>query len=162
MTELRQRLETFLHNVDLQIDDLQRVQAGKRIEVFFDTAHVVSAVLGLHDFYHGENFRHGKFNSPTALVTSLAASHWLGEIRLLPPHQAEFLRKWQFDFGVGSTRKPEVLVGKFLRDVGYGDNGWVIQKPLDRLTEEQIRALIMKYAGSAPTFFKALQSIVPW
>jgi len=163
MSNLREKLEAFLYDLDLQIDDIEKIGAGKQIQVFFDTAHLVSAVLGLHDFYNQlGRFKRGKFDNPTALVTSLAASNWLGEIRLLPPHQAEFLRRWKLDFGVDSSKRPEILAKKFLRDVGYTDSNWTMRKSLNELSDDQIRRMIMNQVASAPTFFKAVQNIVPW
>lgn len=163
MSNLREKLEAFLYNLDLQIDDIEKIGAGKQIQVFFDTAHLVSAVLGLHDFYNQlGRFSRKKFNSHAALVTCLAASNWLGEIRLLPPHQAEFLRKWKLDFGVDSSKRPEILAKQFLRDVGYTDSTWTMTRSLRELSNEEIRRMIINQAASAQTFFKAVQSIVPW
>src|SRR2546422_636950 len=156
MDNLREKLETFLYNLNLQIDDLERLQAGQHIQVFFDTGHLVSAIIGLHDFYtQASGFRRSKFESPTALVTSLAAANWLGEIHLLPPHQAEFWRKWKLGFDVDSTKRPEVLAKRFLRDVGYTDNNWTTKRSVALLSDQQIRRMIIKNAASAPTFFKA-------
>src|ERR687889_585064 len=93
--DLTKHLTSIRRNLDLQLEDLALLKNEKiKIEFYFDNADMHDAVLGARAFYPpftSENFDIEKFNDKRTLVRSLASSGWLGKIRLLPPHQTEFL-----------------------------------------------------------------------
>ncbi len=138
------RLDWFLRNLDLLLDTVEQERAGKTVRIYFDTAHAVSAILGLQDFYGGHEgkFNRWVFEQPHTLVSCLAASEWLGEIRLLPSHQAEFLAKLELDFGVGVPRDPKGMAKSFLRDVGLPAD--LVMRPLNRMSNDEILELVRR------------------
>ncbi len=152
----------FKNNLDLQLEDLDLESTGTSIELYFDTSDVFRAVLGLEAFYTlGEGLDFAKFNDKRALVHSLLASGWLGEYRLLPPHETEFLTHVNLHFGVGIDMDPEGRARKFLEELNLATKH---SKGLgfDDLSNDQSYDSIKKQAGLAETMFKAVQCIIPW
>lgn len=161
--DIDQRLKWFLYNLDLQLDDIEVENKEKALELYFDTADLRSAVLGLHDFYRpdSDDFNRTKFNKPERLVHCLAVSNWLGSIHLLPPHQKEFLTLLKIEFGVTIERDPVGVARRFLRHAGFTGADERIS-PISELSQSEVKNLVTRQAGSAHAFFKAVQCIVPW
>lgn len=161
--DIGQKLEWFLYNLDLQLDDIELENKNKEAELYFDTADLRSAVLGLHDFYRpdSDDFNRAKFNRPERLVHCLATSNWLGQIHLLPPHQAEFLALLKVEFGVSFEIDPVGVARKFLRHTGFTDSEDQIIS-VSELSQEEVVKLVKKQAGTAHNFFKAIHCMAPW
>ena len=161
--DIGKRLKWFLYNLDLQLDDIDLENKGKETELYFDTADLRAAILGLHDFYRpdSDEFNRNKFNKPERLVHCLAVSNWLGPIHLLPPHQKEFLTLLKIEFGVTIERDPVGVARKFLHHAGFADAHERLS-PISELSQDEIKKLVTRQAGSAHDFFKAVQCIVPW
>src|SRR5947209_6850682 len=104
-SELTSQLEAIKKNLGLQLEDIALLKKEKIVtEFFFDNADIHDAVLGSRAFYPPfthEGFDVAKFTDKRTLVRSLASSGWLGKIRLLPPHQTEFLGQLNLYFGIG-------------------------------------------------------------
>jgi hypothetical protein len=161
--DIGRRLKWFLYNLDLQLDDIALENKNKETELYFDTADLRAAILGLHDFYRpdSDEFNRNKFNKPERLVHCLAVSNWLGSIHLLPPHQKEFLTLLKIEFGVTIERDPVGVAKRFLHHAGFADAHERIS-PISELSQAEIKKLVTRQAGSAHDFFKAVQCIVPW
>src|SRR5438105_8098422 len=114
---LRSELERFLQVLEFQLDD--SLLAGRHAHpiMYWDTAHVRHAVLGMAAFYnvHSE-FQRDIFNDQGSLVVSLAAAGWLGPMHMLQPHQAEFLNLVSLEFELYGRMDPPGGMEQFFRD----------------------------------------------
>src|SRR5258706_5518737 len=103
--DLKEKVIWFFKNLEWQLEDLAVEEQGRSVELFFDTNDVTVAALGMDAYYNEQGaFLAEGFKEERALVRCLLASGWLGEIRMLSPHQAEFLSLLNIDFGVGLDR----------------------------------------------------------
>lgn len=177
ISELRVKLEWFLKNLKLLLEDGDLKQQGKSIELYFDTHEITHTVLGLYTFYDKGD---SSFNVKKAfqveeakplkdrtLVLCLAFSGRLGQIRMLPPHQAEFLASLNKDFGLSEAGlTPVPLVRRFLNDVARVGAISVSQHliPLEEMDDKQALMYVREHAGNAIDFFKIIQLIrgVSW
>lgn len=148
---LKQEAERFLKNLQWQLEDLEFEQRhrheGRELRLYFDTADLHGAALGMHAFYSAEGrFLAEKFKRDRALIHCLAASRWLGPIHMLPPHQAEFLSLINIGFGVGVDNDPKGSARRFLRDVkalaGEEDGA----APLEELSEVELIKFVRSHA----------------
>src|SRR5215210_6379073 len=97
MQNIFREIVAFKNNLGLQLEDLELEKDGISIELYFDTSDIYKTLLGLEAFYTPrEGFSRNKFMDKRALVHSLAASGWIGEYQLLPPHLAEFFSLLKF------------------------------------------------------------------
>lgn len=163
-SELILRITSIKKNLDLQLEDLEYRKQKVEVELYYDTIDVHNAVLGSRVFYppFENSFPTKKFNEKATLVRSLLASGWLGKIRLLPPHQAEFLNKLKFDFGVDIVSDPKGAARNFLRDIGFKNAERIIPQAIESLTQDQVIEFIKDQAGFHERLFKAIQCMVPW
>jgi hypothetical protein len=152
-------------NIDLQLEDIAFRKEGIEVELYYDTSDVIDAVLGSRGFYppfEEALFPREKFDSKRILVLSLVTSGWFGKIRMLPPHQAEFLTRLKFYFGVGIATDPKGEARNFLSDIGLEEVNPFIDTPLEDLKNEKLYEFIKRQAGLAEKLFKAIQCMVPW
>src|SRR5579872_3224876 len=152
-SELQAKLNWFLHLIDLQLEDLTILEQGRNIAIYFDASDVRRAVLGMYALYTpGVGLRWGEFNEDLTLVHSLAASGWLGQIGMLPPHQSEFLTLLNLDFGLKNVPTPDSFGEAFWQATGLGD-------PARHLKDVSGEELVREYADSARGLFKAVQNM---
>src|SRR5262245_49390843 len=100
---LREVLETELQDRKLQ-------EMGCTVDLYFDTVDVQRAVLGMWDFVTDRHARpleidREEFDRDASLVAALLAAGWLGRFRMLPPHQAEFLRHLEHGVDFQETKR---------------------------------------------------------
>lgn len=153
-------------SLQLELIDQEAVQANHQIDLFFDTFDVITAVLGLQEYI--VDARDGtsvvpkekleSFHTPAALVDCLLAGGWLGTFHLLPPHQAEFLRKLDNRDVFQRVKWPDKRIPDFLHAIGIRDEGERVVR-LESMNEDQRRKFIRKQADSADRFFKAFQCV---
>ena len=177
-SELKVKLEWFLKNLKLLLEDCDLQQQGKKIELYFDTREVTHTVLGPYAFYDkGESsfakiqkaiqVEEAKPLKDRTLVLCLAFSGRLGPIKMLPPHQAEFLASLNKDFGLNEIgQTPGQLVRSFLKEVGQAAAINVGQHfvPLEEMDDKQALMYVRQHAEKAIDFFKIIQLIrgVTW
>ena len=161
-TALIRAVSSVRNNLELQLEDLAIRRQGLEVDLYYDNSDVHDAVLGLQAFYppFEDEFAKTKFEEKRTLVRSLAASGRLGKIRLLPPHQAEFLTQLKFYFGVNIPRDPKGDARDFLKDVGLDNMGKLIDLPKNP-SKERVLRFIRQQAGLAQPLFKAVQCMVP-
>jgi len=162
----------FLENLDLQIEDMERQQKdGANIEIYFDTADIYDAVLGVQAFFQDEEeFKQSLFNNDKTLVHCLATSGWLGTVMMLPSHQAEFLSLININFGLGSEESYPQRKTKFLEFVKESiGSDRSKQIPIDKIGEDiaedeliDFVRQIKQQAESAKVLFKAFECIGRW
>ncbi len=166
MSDLKERVEWFLKNLEFQLQDLALERDGITCDIYLDTSDVRDSVLGMLAFhdpaegFEGDDFERN-FNSKRTLVHSLAASGWLGKIHMLPPHQAEFLTLLNIYFGDRTESRLETLANSFIKAVkirGSTDVD-VDVVAINKMNEEELIRFVNQQAGSAEKFFKTVQCI---
>src|ERR1051325_7619392 len=93
----------FVRELRRQSADRSLVSQGKKIDLYFDASYVRDATVGVQAFFPPPHysFHADTFRSARTLVQCLFSAGWLGSVRMLAPHQSEFLSLLQFGFGVG-------------------------------------------------------------
>jgi hypothetical protein len=153
-------LQWFLYHLNLDGED-QRLEDRKIvIDFYWDTVDVSQAILGMAACYKPEGiFDYDYFKSDTALVHSLIGAGWLGKIRLLQPHQAEFLRLIDTHFGIASGSPPTGGPRQFVRDARLRASTEFDLDKLPDTSDEEIAELVQTQAGNAPTLFKIVHAV---
>lgn len=153
----------FKNNLELQLEDIMLERHGVVPELYFDTFDLHQIVLGLEAFYPLKvDFDEHKFKEKKTLVHSLAYSGWLGKFKLLPPHQAEFLKLVNFNFGMGIESDPNGRATAFFKDVGLANPSIFNTTSLEDVGKEQLLEFLKVPAGLTEDLFKALQCVLPW
>src|SRR5271157_6064094 len=115
----RADLKWFLEHLELDLQDRRLQDSGYSLEFYWDTVDVRGAVLGLDSFYDlTGRFDNRLFQNDVALIHCLAGAGWFGKIRLLQPHQAEFLKLIDSDFGLPEPRLSSSRIKKLIEDSG--------------------------------------------
>ncbi|HSS49110.1 MAG TPA: hypothetical protein VLX28_09195 [Thermoanaerobaculia bacterium] len=154
------RLKWFQRNLDLLLSDLTFEKGGAEVNLYFDSRDVRDAVLGMQAFYTpGIGFDVASFEEKRVLVQCLATSGWLGKIRMLPSHEAEFKRLLDLDFGIGIEVDPMERMRQFLKAVDIAGTAEEWARAYDSLYPENLLEFVKKHAGSAMRFFKVIQCI---
>lgn len=153
-----------LHRVlEIEVQDLELKKNGIQVELFFDTADVLSAVLGMREYIVGEGpmarVDADAFNGTTALVDCLLGAGLLGRIRLLPPHQAEFLAHLERDDVFQRAKEPELPVEEFLHRIGLSLSDAGPRKSLTEMSGPELNRFVKRQAGGAQRLFKAIHCI---
>jgi hypothetical protein len=152
----------FLRNANLFLQDMDiRPQPSEHM-LFWDTADVKGALLGMADFYDRKTgeFQDQRFTSKTTLVRSLMSAKWFGQIWMLKPHQAEFINGLNQLFGNEQRETPPGGPKRFYRDA--------LSKTLSVEGEEKDRywetfeELLQSQIASAERLFSACQSVDTW
>lgn len=163
MQNIFREIVAFKNNLDLQLEDLELEKNGFSIDLYFDTSDIYETLLGLEAFYTpGEGFDLNKFKDKRALVHSLAATGWIGEYQLVPPHLGELINLLKSNRGLDTDRDPQGRAQKFLKDIGITDNDEFKTVYFEGLSKDQLYDFIKRQAGFADTLFKAFQCIVPF
>ena len=156
---VREDLSWFLTNLDDQLDDLEFEARGATIALYWDASEVRQAVLGAFDFFDPVEFDRSKFDDPRTMVTCLAAQKWLGSIRMLEPHQAEFAKALRENFYKSTPWLTNEQVRSFFGQVALPDSEELSLSNLGFRNDKQRAAIISKYAGEASRLFKAVQCV---
>jgi hypothetical protein len=168
-----QQLEQFRwlkRNLELQLEDIEFERRGKKIALYFDTANVQPAVLGLSSYYDGRHFSVDRFRSREATVNCLLASMLLGRFSMLPPHLSEFDRKVDSEFG-NVSRKWDTEALKFLTDAGLFEDANELLKlsseeetkaVIDRMSNKKVKRLASEEVRIAQLWFNAINCLLPW
>lgn len=144
-----QKLESFSKTLAQVIDDAER----NDVDFYFDTGDVTAAILGVCGLYNlkDRTFDLRRFNGDRTLVLSLAISGRIGPVRMLAPHEAEFLTLLDRDFGLPDDLDYKEIVEQVIRQVSPS---------LGRLETQPDRIhLTTKEAISAIDLFKIVHNI---
>ncbi|HWN09947.1 MAG TPA: hypothetical protein VNO50_11915 [Pyrinomonadaceae bacterium] len=164
---LDKKIEWFKRNLDLQVEDLKFEAHHKKVVLYFDTSVVQGAVLGFADYYKDMGiapaFGRKQFASNRALVQCLISSNWLGKVRMLPAHQAEFIGKLDSGFDTGGEKEWANRAHQFLKDANIkGADELKLELELTETRKEELNEVLQRHAEFAPQWFKAIQSLLPW
>lgn len=152
----RRDLKWFLGHLELVLQDLLIEDRGDSLEFYWDSVDVTAAVLGLDNFYDPSGrFDKRRFQDDAALIDCLAGAGWFGTIKLLPPHQAEFLKHMIAGFGTTDDGVFGSRVDKLIVDCGL-KHFLPEASCLSQMPEDGIVTLIREQAENAPTLFKVV------
>ena len=139
----------------------RKLQAeGFTLEFYWDSGDVMQAALGMAAFYTTEGlFDHNLFQNDRSFVHCLLGAGWLGPIKMLPPHQAEFCQLLAGHFGVKSYGRPPGGALQFIRDSGLNHSHIITLSSLSDVPPSKLTEIIHEQAGNAPTLFKVTHCI---
>jgi hypothetical protein len=171
--QLRSKLSWFLKNLDFIIQDEAFEKEGIQINLYFDAIEVIQLVAGISYFYSPSGFKVDGLSKPEegkplrdkTLVLCLAYSGRLGSIRMLTPHQQEFLARLNRDFLLPPIHiPPNQLVRQFLVAINQSDPIKDEALSVGEMDERETLDFVRRHAKSAMDFFKILQLIrgVTW
>lgn len=159
--------ESTSENLELVLHDRALARAGYTMELYCDASDAVRAAYGMRAYFHNDpddttsrpevNLK--KFKRASSLVAALLAHGHLGPFRLLPPHQAEFLRNLDnfIDFRAWSPQSEETIREVFLDAVGLPVT---TERPsIAQLSTAKLDRYVEHYVGRAEVFFTALTCI---
>jgi hypothetical protein len=157
---IRKELDSFLSNLEHQLTDADLEEEGYIIRCYFDTVDMVDVVKGMMAFFNARTGRFDtkSFDRPEVLARSLVLGGWLGPVRMLVPHQAEFLNLLDLDFGIGLTKNWLLAAQDFLHALQI-DPKLPSGRSLKDLSEQEIRGYVQAQAASAARFFNAVQAV---
>lgn len=172
MENLRDKLKWFLKNLDFLLEDLKLEDEKVHVSLYFDTLEVIHAIRGYERFNYGGGFDvKGVFKphlhkplQDRLLVLCLAYSGRLGTIKMLPPHQAEFLDGLNQEFGIPETKEANQKVREFLTAVSESEAIKAEASFLNDADEKTTIDYVRNNVGSAVNFFQIIQLIrgVTW
>lgn len=119
----------FFGQLARQFYDHQLEASGVQFDLYFDTKNVRRAAVGIQGLPK-EKWRHtgAQFDSET-LVECLFSSGWLGPVRMLSPHQAEFLALLNVGLDVGDEEQFNQITEEYLATFEYEDNTqWAVEQ----------------------------------
>jgi hypothetical protein len=152
----------LLQSVEYCIEDAVLEEQGIEIDMYFDTSQVRAAALGMMAYYHhGFGFDVEQFTQPLALVQCLLARGFLGEFRMLPSHEAEFLNLLEMGFGGEWPQNMRTLAATFQEALQGRRRGsrhmFRTITSLDIGDPAQIEQYVQQQAGMAEMFFKVVE-----
>jgi hypothetical protein len=148
-------VKQFVDDVDLILSEPLLQKDGGGVELYFDTADVRGAALGMYAYYEKGSFQGRLFDQPRALVRALMARGDLGRFQLLSAHQAEFLSLMNEGFSIREEDNLSRSASEFWKDAGILKEA----TPLRDLSPAQITNLVQQQAGNAANYFKAVEAI---
>jgi hypothetical protein len=161
MPQNRNTLEWFKKNIDLQLEDVELELQRKHPVLFFDTADIQDAVIGMRAFYGDDGrFLKSRFERTRALVNALISAGWLGQFHLLMPHLAEFHKKAQNNFRLSPITDWNAEIREFLTHLKWLDDE--NHSTLDERSEVELQRLFETQARNGLSWFKAIYSMTPW
>jgi hypothetical protein len=148
-------IKQFVDDVDLILSEPELKKEGGGVELYFDTADVRGAALGMYAYYEGGAFQSRLFDAPRALVRALAARGDLGPFQLLSAHQAEFLSLMSEGFNIREGDNISRTASDFWQDAGIVKEATSLRD----LSSRQVKEIVQQQAGNAAEYFKAVEAI---
>lgn len=163
-TVLHRTINKFRSHLELLLEDIKLEKEGCTLAFYFDTAYLQRAALGYKDYYFEDDkiFKAAKFNDDVTLVCSLVSGGLIGQFRLLPPHQNEFLNKINSNFDGINYERWHDQVHAFVADAELDLNA---DEFLSKLTTENDETLISRFTEYAETTkrgFNVSHCLLPW
>lgn len=157
ITKFRCHLEHLLEDIKLEKD--------YTLAFYFDTVYLQRAALGYKDYYFEDDdtFKTDKFNNDITLVCSLMSGGFIGQVRLLPPHQNEFLNKINSNFEGTNYERWRDEVNAFVNDAKLdltaGDS---LSQLLKEGDDEELIAKFTEYIETTKRGFNVSHCLLPW
>ena len=153
-TSFEDRVKLFCMILDEQIAEIDLLESGKKINLFYDSKDIRYTIFGLSELFDGHRFSLSLFQSEAAMVQCLGFSGWLGEMNMLQPHQSELLSALR-QANVPKIDSWDKFVLDFLRELSY-------KQPLpsiEGMPPTELFDHVKRYAGSTYEAFKVFQYI---
>src|ERR1044072_4896904 len=166
---LHGKLAWFLKNLEFLIEDLKLEEDKVQIDLYLDTLDIIHAVLGYERFYKAGTFKvqelfktdPDKPLKDRLIALCLASSGRLGTLKMLPPHQAEFLDSLNQEFGFQDTvvtPEPREFL-KAVSKIASIKKEASSLKDLKETDGETTIEYVQEHVGSAGKFFQIIQLI---
>ena len=166
---LHGKLAWFLKNLEFLIEDLKLEEDKVQIDLYLDTLDIIHAVLGYERFYKAGTFKvqelfktdPDKPLKDRLIALCLASSGRLGTLKMLPPHQAEFLDSLNQEFGFQDTvvtPEPREFL-KAVSKIASIKKEASSLKDLKETDDETTIEYVQEHVGSAVKFFQIIQLI---
>src|SRR5215213_1252767 len=162
---LHKTIAKFRNHVEQLLEDIKLENDGYTLALYFDTFYLQRAALGYKDYYFDDDqtFKADKFNSDTTLVCSLASGGFIGQFRLLPPHQNEFLNKINSNFDGTNYEHWRDEVNAFVKDAKLNlSGGDSLSQLLKSENDEELVARFTEYIETTKTGFNVSHCLLPW
>lgn len=165
MASLLDKMRWFNRNIELQVEDVELERQEKTIVYYFDTADIQGALLGMQDLYQERfnriEFNKFEFDGKRTLIRSLLSSKRLGQIRLLPPHQDEFISNLKRGFRTWTRSEWRDKVVDFISKVGLSPERYLSLR-IETQEPNKIVSLLKEDVDQAEKLFKVFQNLLPW
>lgn len=158
-------ISNFRNHLQLLMEDIELESQGYTLAFYFDTEHIQRAALGYKDYYYNDlgPFKTDQFADDTTLVCSLLSAGSIGQFRLLPPHQNEFLQKINSNFyGINYERWRDE-VHTFIKDAEFDLNIDELVRNLQNESDEDlIKRITAEHTEATKKGFNVTQCLLPW
>ena len=162
---LHKTIKKFRSQLELLLEDIKLEKDGCSLAFYFDTVYLQRAALGYKDYYYAEDevFMADKFNDDTTLVCSLVSGGFIGQFRLLPPHQNEFLNKINSNFDGTNVDNWREEVKAFVADAKLDLSAHDLLSQLSRSeTDEDLVDRFTDYIETTKRGFNISHCLLPW
>lgn len=170
---LYKTIKNFRSHLELLLEDIKLEREGYTLAFYFDTAYLQRAALGYKDYYDddvetfkkdkfSETFKKDKFNDDTTLVCSLVSGGFIGQFRLLPPHQNEFLSKINSNFDGTNYERWRDEVHAFVADAKLDLNADEFLSHLQTDNDEDLINRFTEYTETTKIGFNVSHCLLPW
>lgn len=153
----------FHSHLEMLLEDIKLEHDGYQLAFYFDTGHLQRAALGYKDYYREDStFKGAKFKDDITLVCSLISGGFVGQFRLLPPHQDEFLTKINSEFdgtGYDDWRRE---IRKFVADTELDLNADEFLSQLQGQNDEDLLKRFTDYVETTKRGFNVSHCLLPW
>jgi hypothetical protein len=155
-------LKKIRNHVELLWEDISLEQKGYKVAFYFDTLFLQRAAIGYKDYYIDDVFRADKFKTDVTLVCSLVSGGFIGQFRLLAPHEDEFLDKINshFDWQDYDNWRDEVTA--FVADTDVDLNSQDFFNSLEKSTEEELIKRFDEHAEMTKKVLNVCHNLLPW
>lgn len=147
------------------MEDIEFESSGYTLAFYFDTEHLQRAALGYKDYYFDdlETFKTDEFTDDTTLVCSLLSGGFIGQFRLLPPHQNEFLKKINSNFHGTNYEHWRGEVHTFVEDAQFDLNIDEFVRQLQNESDDNlIKRITAEHTEVTKKGFNVSHCLLPW
>lgn len=146
-------------HLEFVLQDRRMSETGVEIGLFFDTADVRRALLGMQNYIEetgATRVNVDEFRKPYVIADCLLAGGLLGPFRMLPPHQAELLRQLDRSSAFSEPKPLRLNVDEFLAELGFDSD-----KPgsVSKLSNKDMERFVRAQTERSVEFFKAFECI---
>lgn len=159
-------IRNFRSHLELLMEDIELESSGHTLAFYFDTQHLQRAALGYKDYYFDddlETFKPDEFADDTTLVCSLLSGGFIGQFRLLPPHQNEFLQKINTNFNGTNYERWRDEAHTFVEDAEFDLNVDEFVRQLQNESDENlIKRITAEHTEATKKGFNVSHCLLPW
>lgn len=160
---LHETISKFHSHLKMLLEDIKLEREGYELAFYFDTGHLQRAALGYKDYYRDDNiFKGGKFKDDITLVCSLISGGFVGQFRLLAPHQDEFLAKINSEFDGTGYDDWKAESRKFVNDTELDLNADEFLSQLRAQNNEDLIRRFTEHVETTKKAFNVSHCLLPW